>query len=44
VTLSEEVGLGREETAEAVEWALRTLIDDVRRRDRIAGRTKGGGS
>jgi AcrR family transcriptional regulator len=42
VTLRQDVGLGRDETVAAVVAALQTLIDDVRRRDRAAGRTERG--
>jgi|SRR5581483_10284943 len=41
VTLRQDIGLDRDETVSAVSWALQTLIDDVRRRDRAAGRKKG---
>jgi AcrR family transcriptional regulator len=41
-TLRYDLGLGREETVAAIGWALQTLIDDLRRRNRAAGRSKGG--
>ncbi|HZQ64762.1 MAG TPA: TetR/AcrR family transcriptional regulator [Gaiellaceae bacterium] len=41
VALRDDLGLSREDAAAAVDWALRALIDDVRRRNRAAGR-KGG--
>jgi AcrR family transcriptional regulator len=36
VTLRQDIGLGRDETIGAVGWALQTLIDDLRRRNRAA--------
>ncbi len=38
VTMRQDLGLSRDETIGAVGWALQTLIDDLRRRDRAAGR------
>lgn len=35
-----EVGLDDEETAEAVEWALRALVDDIGRRNKTARQTQ----
>jgi AcrR family transcriptional regulator len=42
VTMRDEGGLTSREAGEAVEWAMRTLIDDLRRRNAAAGRAKGG--
>jgi len=41
VTLRQDIGLDGDEAVSAVAWALRTLIDDLCRRDRAAGRKKG---
>jgi AcrR family transcriptional regulator len=35
-----EVGLDDDETAEAVEWALRTLVNDIGRRNKAARQTR----
>ena len=42
VTMRDEAGLDGREVGEAVEWAMRTLINDLRRRNNAAGRTRGG--
>ena len=42
VTMRDEGGLTSREAGEAVEWAMRTLIEDLRRRNAAAGRAKGG--
>ncbi|PYV09043.1 MAG: TetR family transcriptional regulator [Acidobacteria bacterium] len=42
VTMRDEAGLDGREAGEAVEWAMRTLINDLRRRNNAAGRTRGG--
>jgi hypothetical protein len=39
-TLREENGLTGEEIGQAVGWAIRTLIADLRRRNRNLGRKK----
>lgn len=38
VALRDDLGLSESEAAETVEWALTTLIDDLRRRNRAASR------
>ncbi len=43
VLLRQDLGLSRDETVSAVSWALETLIDDLRRRNRAAGKKKGDG-
>ena len=42
VTMRDEAGLTGKEAGEAVAWAIRTLVDDLRRRNDAAG-AKGGG-
>lgn len=41
VTMRDEAGLEGREVGKALEWAMRTLIDDLRRRNEVAGRAKG---
>ncbi len=41
-TMRDEAELGGREIGEALEWAMRTLIEDLRRRNDAAGRAKGG--
>lgn len=42
VTMRDEAGIDGREAGEAIEWAMRTLIDDLHRRNRAAGDKKGG--
>jgi AcrR family transcriptional regulator len=44
VTMRDEAGLDGREVGEAIEWATRTLIADLRRRNTAADRAKGGRS
>jgi AcrR family transcriptional regulator len=41
LTMHDEFGLGGKEIGKAMEWAMKTLTDDLRHRDTAAGKTRG---